>query len=475
MPESAYATPGRKVPVVADADVLVVGGGFPGVCAAIAAARLGVSVALIERDGMLGGQAAEIYTFGLSSVVDNTGRQFIKGIPWEIICRTVAEGQTDPVWEMVNFARIERDGILSELERCGRAQKNDTCVNPNAFRFVLQSMVDEHGITTLLEAPLADVMLEGDRICGVIAMGDYSPFGVRAGVVIDTTPQSAVAALAGRPFEHPEVYTGTHPRVAGVDIHRLVEHVRRNPDDVSIAGYEEGELASLAKPIEQRVSLRFSGFAAARERAIADDPVFEMTGMGPNHTFTFLYERDTCGMYWVHSADWRYTRLDDPLHLSRTITEMRKRQWLTHKLFRGYVSGFEQAHLVDIHPHIARSLLRSREPGGFVEYDVPTEHITENGTLYDDAIARVRGHHDSGEAPNGWQLPYRSLIPKGLDGLLVTGKAACRSLHIHSTNAAVGQAAGVAAAVAVKAGVALRETPVSTVQEELKRQHAAVF
>jgi len=292
---------------------------------------------------------------------------------------------------------------------------------------------------------------------------------------VDTTPQSAVAALADRPFAHPEVYTGTHPRVAGVDIHRLIEYVREHPGDVSIAGHEEGDLASLATPIEQRVSLRFSGFAAARERAIADDPVFEMTGRGPDHTFTYLYEQDGCGMYWIHSADWRMSRLDDPLHLSRTVAEMRKRQWLTHKLFRGYVSGFERAHLMDTHPHIARALLRSREPGEFVEYDVPSEQISEDGALYEDSIARVRGHHDTGEALHGWQLPYRSMIPKGLEGLLVTGKAACRSLHIHSTNAAVGQAAGVAAAIAVKAGVALRETPVATVQEELKRQHAVVF
>ena len=268
---------------------------------------------------------------------------------------------------------------------------------------------------------------------------------------------------------------GYESYLSALALYRLIEYVRSHPGDVSIAGHEQGDSASLAKAIEQRVSLRFSGFAAARERAMADDPAFEMTGRGPDHTFVFLYEQDGCGMHWVHSAEWRLSRLDDPLHLSRTIAEMRKRQWLTHKLFRGYVSGFEQAHLMDIHPHIARALLRSQEPGGLVEYDVPGEHIAENGTLYEDAIARVRGHHDTGEALHGWQLPYRSLIPKELEGLLVTGKAACRSLHIHSTNAAVGQAAGVAAAVAVKAGVALRDTPVVAVQEELKRQRAVVF
>ena len=71
--------------------------------------------------------------------------------------------------------------------------------------------------------------------------------------------------------------------------------------------------------------------------------------------------------------------------------------------------------------------------------------------------------------------PYRSLIPKGLEGLVVIGKPACRSLHVHSTNAAAGQAAGVAAAVAVNEGVPLRGVPVDQVQEELRKQGAVVF
>ena len=475
MPEKAHTSPPRKAPVIADVDVLIVGGGFPGVCAAVAATRVGVTVALVERDGMLGGQAAEIYTFGLSSVADNTGRRFIKGIPWEVIEKTVAEGQSDPVWQTVDYPRMEKGGIQAELKRIGIPQKNDTYLNPNAFRYVLQRMADDNGVTTFLETPVSDVMLDGDSIKGVVAVGAYGPFAIRARVVVDTTPQSAVAALAGRPFGHPEVYTGTHPRVAGVDVRRLLEYVRQNPDDVSIAGCEQDDPELLDRMVESTISLRFSGFSAVRQRAMADDTSFEPTGAGPDRTFVFLYERDGCGMYWIHSVEWRYSRLDDPLHLSRAIGEMRKRQWLTHKLFRGYVPGFERSHLVDIHPHIARALLRSREPGGLVEYEVPDEHITEDGSIYEDSIARVRGHHDTGEAIHGWQLPYRSLIPKELEGLLVTGKAACRSLHIHCTNAAVGQAAGVAAAIAAKTDVMLRDMPVSTVQYGLKRQGAVVF
>jgi hypothetical protein len=130
---------------------------------------------------------------------------------------------------------------------------------------------------------------------------------------------------------------------------------------------------------------------------------------------------------------------------------------------------------MDVHPHIARALLRSQEPGEFTEYDIPWEHIERDGGLYEDSIARVMGHPDAGQAPEGFQVPYRSLIPRGLEGLLVTGKPACRFLHYHGTNAAIGQAAGVAAAVAAKDRTPLRALSVKEVQEELRRQGAVVF
>ena len=470
--------PARKVPVLATVDVAVVGGGFPGVCAAIAAARLGASVALIERDGLLGGQAAEIYTFGMDAFVNDNGKQVIKGIPWEIMERTLAEGQSDRMWEMVDYARMESKGVDAEMKRWGLTHSpfmSQTFVDPAAFRHVLQVLVDDEGITTLLESPLTDVLLDSDRVSGVVAMGCYGPFAVKAEVVVDTTPQAAVAALAGHPFAHTKVYVGTHPRVAGVDVQQLLGYIRDNPRDVTVGTWAEPDTDLLESCIKRGIALRMAGFRAARQRAIADDPSYEMLGRDEEGTQLFFYDRDGCGSYWVHSHQWRHTHLDDPLHLARTIAALRKRQWLTHKLFREYVPGFAKAHLVDLQPHIARALLISGEPGELTEYDVPMEHIAKNGDLYQDSIARVVGHPGKGQAPQGFQIPYRSLIVKGLKGLLVTGKPACRFLHIHATNAAVGQAAGVAAAVAVKEEAPLRAVPVRRVQEELEKQGAMVF
>jgi hypothetical protein len=469
--------PERSAPVWGRVDVVVVGGGFPGVCAAVGAARAGASVALVERDGMLGGQAAEIYTFGLDGFVDNGGRQFVRGIPWEIMTRTFAEGQSDPMWTGVDYGRMEQEGVEAEMRRFGMSAsptKSQTYVNPNAFRYVLQTLADQEGITTFLECPLVGALAEGRRLRGIVAQGHYGPFAINGQVIVDTTPHAAVAALADHPFPYPQVYTGTHPRVAGVAVQRLLDYAGDNPGEVEVSSALSGETASLKELVDQGMALLMAGFTRARQRALADDPAYEITGRGDPPQLVFFYDRDGCGTYWIHADEWRRTRLDDPLHLSRTVAELRKRQWLTHKLFREYVPGFAQASLMDVHPHIARALLRSRDPGGFTEHDIPWEHIEEGGQRYGDSVARVMGHPDAGQAAAGFQVPYRSLIPKGLEGLLVTGKPACRFFHYHGTHAALGQAAGVAAAIGARDRTPLRTLSVARVQEELRRQGAVV-
>ena len=234
MQEESYTLPAREAPVLCNVDAVIAGGGFTGVCAAIAAARAGASTVLIERDGMLGGQAAVVYTFGLDAVIDRNGHQLIRGIPWEIIQRTVAEGQSDPMWTEVDFQQMARKGVEATMREFGfsAGYVNQVYLDPGTFRYVLQTLVDSEGITTLLESPLVGTILESNRVIGVVVQGNYGPFAVKGQVVVDATAHAAVASLAGRPFPYPEVYLGTHPRVAGVEISRLLEYLRDHPDDV---------------------------------------------------------------------------------------------------------------------------------------------------------------------------------------------------------------------------------------------------
>jgi hypothetical protein len=373
---------------------------------------------------------------------------------------------------------MEEEGIESEMKRFGmskRHTKSQTYVNPNAFRYVLHTMVDEEEVTTFLESPIVDVIMEGSAIAGVVIQGHYGPFALRSKVVVDTTPQAIVAGLAGKPFPHPRVYTGTHPRVSGVDIHRLIDYIEENPDEIEVQGPLSRSPDFLRELVTKEMALIMRGFGSARGLAISEDPAYLITGHGEPPFLTFFYDRDGCGTYWIRPSEHRYTRLDDPIHLSRTLGALRRAQWLTHRLFREYVPGFERAHLVDIYSHIARALIRSHEPSGFTEFDIPKEHIEADGQIYEDSIVRIMGHPDAGQSPSGFQVPLRSLIPRGLEGLLVTGKPACRFLHYHGTNAAVGHAAGVAGGVAAAGDVRLRKLEVKKVQGELERQGAVVF
>ena len=253
------------------------------------------------------------------------------------------------------------------------------------------------------------------------------------------------------------------------------ERLNKRADDLTDRGLDENDCPRLRELIDAGVSLLFSGFSGARRRAVAADPAFEGTGMDDDNTIWFFYEQDGYGSYWVHSSTaLRNTRLDDPLLLSRTIVHFRKKQWLTHRVFRDHVPGFEKARLMDVHPHTARARHQSKEPAGFTESDIPWDHIAK-GESYSDSVARVMGHYDKGASTDGWQFPYRSLIPKSLEGILVTGKPACRWLHLHATHAAVAQAAGVAAALAAKDNLPLRKLDPSDIRSRLEQQGAIVF
>lgn len=478
MSNKVYRTTPCDAPIVLDVDVVVAGGGFPGVCAAVAAARAGAKVATLERDGLLGGQAAEIYTFGLDAVFGDAGRHIIKGVPWEIMRRTAELGDSDPSWTEVDTDVLEREGYDAALAPIGlsREWKSHAWLDRNAFRHVLRTLCQEEDITVVLEAPISGAMLEGERVTGVIAQGTYGPFAIAGSVVVDATPSAIVAAVSGHPFEYPHVYLGTHPHVSGIDVERLIKFACENSDDINILGADADtpDPAALSALVARGRPMDLTGFTALRARAIEDDPAYEETGMTEEGECHFFYDRDGRGTHWMHIYDRRFSRLDDPLDMSHLILLLRQRQWLTHQMFKRYVPGFENAHLDDVHPHIARALGRANESSGFTDYDVTWEDIQNGAPDRDDNLTRVMGHPEMGQPADGWMLPYASLLPKGLEGLLVTGKPVCRFLHYHGTIGAVGHAAGVAGALAALGKVTPRQLEAGAVRDELRRQGAVV-
>ena len=258
-----------------------------------------------------------------------------------------------------------------------------------------------------------------------------------------------------------------------MDIKALVKYVLEHGDDVKIHSLEEPTEANLQRRLELGVPMQFTGFRELLSQAAKEDSSFSELGLcvgGVDGGMLFFHESDGKGSYWINAPELYDIDLDDPVAFSEKLLGMRRHQWLTHKFFKNHVPGFANASLGDTHPHIARVLEISKEPGGFTDYDVTWEEMETDSSTRDDLIIRIMGHPERGQSKSGWLLPYAALLPQGLEGLLVTGKPACRFIHYQGTCAAVGQAAGVAAAVAAHQGVPPRKLDPTAVREALRNQ-----
>ena len=108
---------------------------------------------------------------------------------------------------------------------------NDQFVNPNAYRYTASRMLEEAGVAVYLGMPAIDVIMEGNTVQGVILQGEFDKFAVFAKRIVDTTQGASVCALAGKKFSWPKAYVGTLPRVGEVDIEKVIDYIRKNPDD----------------------------------------------------------------------------------------------------------------------------------------------------------------------------------------------------------------------------------------------------
>ena len=275
---------------LASVDVLVVGGGFPGICAALASARAGAKTMLVERNAVLGGQAAEIDTWGLDGFLDIDGKLLITGIPWEILNKALAEGQSDPLFTRIDYDLMAREGIPAALHKADLDPYipyskpdswmnafNDQYVNPNAYRYVSLKLLQEAGVEILYQMPVIDALLDGNAVRGVVVQGENgTKYAIEAKRVVDTSQSASVCTFAGKPFPHSNAYMGTLVRVGGVDIMRLLKYIRENDED----WFLRPMVGKKADPNEMEQLVRggnplfIHGFMKTLARAIADNPEY---------------------------------------------------------------------------------------------------------------------------------------------------------------------------------------------------------
>ena len=443
----------REIPVKDDVDVLVVGGGSAGVTAAIAAARCGAKTLVIERYGFLGGLVTGgptgMHTFfncyhdenGTPNVPESKKKQLIEGIPQEIVDRLKEVGGGLGHVELVLSKRF-----ISVL----------TPVDPEVYKWLAMEMVLEAGADVYLYSYVSDVITDGGTVKGVIMESKSGREAVLAKVVVDTTGDADVAARAGAPFRFIDRSgVSMNLRMVGADIDKfgnaMIEKdlVRQVGRAVKIGSTKESivRIGCSFAPWKDEIEKHGAGIGGILSTSVREGDLTHMNCTGIS----------------VNGIDVK-DMTKASIHLHRQIRNVAA-------FFHDCIPGFEKAYLVASGPLLGVRRTRLIE----AVFDIPREYLLK-GEGADDEIGRF-GFIDMGnyeiENAGSMGIPYRSLIPKDVEGVLIAGRSMSTDHVVHNSTRNVGcclltgQAAGTAAALAVQESVAPSKLNAQLLQEVL--------
>lgn len=441
-------------------DVAVVGGGTTGIAAAVAAAREGARVVLVDALGFLGGNSAAIPAW--LGFHDLAGRRAVGGIAQEVVERLQREGGATPMYP---------DPI------CGSVVGIDV----NVWKLTAMSFTLEAGVEVLLHSLAVDAEVESGAVRGVYCLDRGGMRLLRAGVVIDCTDAGDVARHAGAVLRRGRAKDGRVQvaswvfAVGGVDFAALLEYFRRVPGD--IRPYPGIDPVERLKHMAEDEVFVMGSFRSLIERAQREGRQLPRT-VFPGLAFPRRGE--------VFSVATRVEDADplDPWNLTRAEAEGMRQVGPCVAFLRDSVPGFAACRLVWT-PH-AIGLRETCHLDG--DYTLTAEDLLA-GRQFEDSVACGAFHLDIHtpdhgglvtSRPRAYSIPYRCLLPKGLDRLLVAGRAisatheAMSSTRVIPTGMAMGQAAGVVAATTARAGGALRDADLGRVQARLRETGAVI-
>lgn len=429
---ATYTEPSRTLPVASRADVVVVGGGPAGFSAAIAASRQGALVCLIERYPYLGGLASG----GMVLVLDDmcSGAEItVRGICAELVDRMHARGlavyppEHERGHDSAMYRKWSRWGLFDFNVR---TTPHPICYavafDPDGWKRASDDMVQQAGIELRLHSSFAHSIIQDGRITGVIVESKQGREAIMGDMVIDATGDLDVAASAGAAFSKDSYMVTTVFRLGGVDT-----------DTAERFQFEEPERYAVLDLEARRV-------------------------IGGSWDYWWL-KTPLPGIVWCNCP--HMTGLDGMkvADLTRAEFEGRRRIHAMVEHVRAKLPGFSNCYVVDVAPQTGVRQTRMLEG----EYVVTKSDVT-NRVHFADSVARGRDYY----------TPYRALVPREIDQLLVAGRHYSATPQAQKISReippcmAMGEAAGIAAAMAVSDGTTVRNIDVAELQRRLRAQGA---
>jgi glycine/D-amino acid oxidase-like deaminating enzyme len=439
--------PARDLPVFRSCDVLVVGGGPAGSAAAASAAQLGADTMLVERYGHLGGMSTGGFVLWIDRMTDWQGRQVIAGFANDLLDRLPPEAVLGPppaLWGSKDAAVV-----AYWKDRYNAFQGTVTwspTVDPEMLKMASLDLVLARGVSLLLHAWVVAVVQEGDEVRGAIFESKSGRQAILAKVVVDATGDGDVFALGGGRYETDTVAPDAREEfefVVPPNIHdRMTLSSRWGGVDMDrYLAFRNGE------PERYQAVM-----ARARREGVVDRP--------------HVMPRNDVALFMAPKMSG-YSCLDVE-HLTAVEIEGRRRVRQLLDFYRREMPGFERAWLIDTSPQIGTRHSRRLEGVKRMTRDAWTA-----GLRHADEVGMSPS--PNARYPNV-SIPLGCLVPTALDGLLAAGRNLSSDTATHSFMReipqcwAMGQAAGVAAAVAVAAGVRVRDVDVTEVQRQLAKQ-----
>lgn len=446
--------PARTVPVIHQTDVLVIGSGPGGLAAAIAAARSGVEVTLLERFGCFGGNITAVGVEGFAwyrheKTVDSEGL----GIEFEQ--RAVSAG-----------AAVEEP------------QSDSHAIDGEAFKWVADTLVSEAGITPMLHRMFVAPLMEGDRIVGAIVESKAGREAILAKRVIDATGDADVTHRAGATTlkQAPEDMIGTSVMfsMSGVNKQRFIEQVKADPQTYRDWACGQWTVETTGKEDEMFSPFLRKPFEQARETGLIPANLDTIAG-----TWGAIYDSgDLTYLNLVHLLGYDGTNPDD---LTRGEMEGRQQAMMAIEALKQFMPGCEGAKLRNFGMTLGIRDTRKID----AHYNM-TEHDVREQGRFDDSIGIFPEFIDGygililPTTGRYFQIPYRTLLPNGIKHLICAGRitGGDRVSHAATRNmmccTVTGQGAGVAAALSVKEGRDFSELSIAAVQKELVRQQVRI-